>query len=206
MGPRPAPGQTKPPLNGYRCPFPRQKRPGCDVDLSLPSNAEIKYHGAIPLLPLYAFKPWTSTILQFLIPQLSFYSYVKHSNDPWNVTKRSHLIFQLNIAFLPHDFSKLLATHMALHIVNFKKWYCTTAETHILSKWRQRALQTRRHSTKRGISILCGILLSTVFHACVGQLCAQNIPADMGLYIQHVLVEMLLYKKSKAGVTAKFHC
>lgn len=82
--------------------------------------AEIMYHGAITLLPLYAFTPWASTILQFLISQVSFHSYVKHSTDPWSVTKWSHLIFQLNIAFLPHDFSKLFVTHMALHTINFK--------------------------------------------------------------------------------------
>lgn len=103
--------------------FPRQKRPECDVDLSRPSNADIKYYEAIPLLPLYAFKPGTSTILQFLIWHLYFHSYVKYSNGPWNVTKRSHLIFQLNIAFIPHDFSILLSTHMTPYIVNFKNGF-----------------------------------------------------------------------------------
>jgi hypothetical protein len=187
VGPRPAPGHIQPPLNGYRGPFPKQKRPGCD-DLSRPSNADIKYHGAIPLLPLCAFNTGTSTILQLLISHPSFHSYVKYSNDPWYVTKRSSSIFQLNIAFLPHDFSKLLSTHMALHTVHFKKWLCTTEDTRILSKWGQRTLQTRRHSTNRGISIHCDILMSTVFHACVGQLYALNIRADSGLYRKHVLV------------------
>lgn len=46
---------------------------------------------------------------------------------------------------------------------------------------------------------------SSVFRACVGQLCALNIRADIDLYRKHVLVEMSLHNKSKA-VTAKFHC
>jgi hypothetical protein len=39
-------------LKGTFRPFPEVKRPGCEVDHSLPPNAEVNNSGAIPSLPI----------------------------------------------------------------------------------------------------------------------------------------------------------
>jgi len=55
--------RTKTPIQGYRRSFPWVKRPGRDVDHSSPSSLK---ESGIPRLPLYTFKSWTGTALQFL--------------------------------------------------------------------------------------------------------------------------------------------
>ena len=94
---------------------------------------------------------------------------------------------------------------MALQAVKFKNDF-THQQTRAFCRSGEKecCVQTRRHSTKTGISILCDILQSTVFNACVGQLCALNMPADIGLYRKHVLVETLLHNKLKTSVKARF--
>jgi hypothetical protein len=51
--------KTSLPINGYWSSFPGIKRPGCEVDHSPPSNAEIKNEWSYTSAPLYAFMAWT---------------------------------------------------------------------------------------------------------------------------------------------------
>jgi hypothetical protein len=56
--------------SGYRSSLLEVKLPVHKVKHSPPSSAKFKMNGAIPLIPLYAFKAWTGKNHTFVLPNI----------------------------------------------------------------------------------------------------------------------------------------
>lgn len=76
---------------------------------------------------------------------------------------------------------------------------------HILSKWKGKTPQTKRYSTKTGISILGYVHLSAVLNPRIDQLSTLTNPCKHRFLHEH-LVAVLLRKNLNAGVTSLFRC
>jgi hypothetical protein len=76
-------------MNGHACYIPGVKRPERDVDhLGLfPSNTEVKMSGAITLLPIYAFMPWTEINLPLVYLYL-FYEKIWQNSHLFKLSYR----------------------------------------------------------------------------------------------------------------------
>jgi hypothetical protein len=57
-------------FNVYRRSFPGLKWQVREVDHSLPSSAELRMSGAMPLLPLYVFMSWTGTTSPYPVDKI----------------------------------------------------------------------------------------------------------------------------------------